>query len=62
MNDQMLLNVVKPGYLDVPVFIAVTRVSYSQPIQSKLTGQDRTPNIDRIGKEGATFTDWYGQV
>src|SRR5215475_9326359 len=20
-----------------------------------------TPNIDRIGKEGATFTDWYGQ-
>ncbi|WP_136480618.1 arylsulfatase [Cognatitamlana onchidii] len=21
----------------------------------------KTPNIDRIGKEGATFTDWYGQ-
>src|SRR4030095_682412 len=21
----------------------------------------RTPNIDRIGQEGATFTDWYGQ-
>jgi arylsulfatase A-like enzyme len=21
----------------------------------------RTPNIDRIGVEGATFTDWYGQ-
>jgi arylsulfatase len=21
----------------------------------------RTPNIDRIGKEGAKFTDWYGQ-
>ena len=21
----------------------------------------RTPNIDRIGEEGATFTDWYGQ-
>ncbi|MBX5192999.1 arylsulfatase [Rhizobium sp. NZLR3b] len=21
----------------------------------------RTPNIDRIGREGATFTDWYGQ-
>src|SRR4249919_3087119 len=21
----------------------------------------RTPNIDRIAKEGATFTDWYGQ-
>jgi len=21
----------------------------------------RTPNIDRIGKEGANFTDWYGQ-
>jgi arylsulfatase len=21
----------------------------------------RTPNIDRIGKEGAAFTDWYGQ-
>jgi arylsulfatase A-like enzyme len=21
----------------------------------------RTPNIDRIGNEGATFTDWYGQ-
>src|SRR5580692_12297098 len=21
----------------------------------------RTPNIDRIGKEGAVFTDWYGQ-
>ena len=21
----------------------------------------RTPNIDRIGKEGALFTDWYGQ-
>src|SRR5215468_9766107 len=21
----------------------------------------QTPNIDRIGKEGATFTDWYGQ-
>lgn len=21
----------------------------------------RTPNIDRIGAEGATFTDWYGQ-
>ena len=20
-----------------------------------------TPNIDRIGAEGATFTDWYGQ-
>src|SRR4029434_5190674 len=20
-----------------------------------------TPNIDRIGKEGAMFTDWYGQ-
>ncbi len=20
-----------------------------------------TPNIDRIGKEGAVFTDWYGQ-
>src|SRR5215203_4270064 len=21
----------------------------------------RTPNIDRIANEGATFTDWYGQ-
>ena len=21
----------------------------------------KTPNIDRIGKEGAVFTDWYGQ-
>src|SRR5678809_373070 len=21
----------------------------------------RTPNIDRLGKEGAMFTDWYGQ-
>src|SRR5277367_5003787 len=21
----------------------------------------RTPNIDRIGTEGAVFTDWYGQ-
>src|SRR6185295_11576761 len=21
----------------------------------------RTPNIDRVGKEGAMFTDWYGQ-
>ena len=21
----------------------------------------QTPNIDRVGKEGATFTDWYGQ-
>ena len=21
----------------------------------------RTPNIDRIGREGAAFTDWYGQ-
>jgi arylsulfatase A-like enzyme len=21
----------------------------------------RTPNIDRLGKEGAVFTDWYGQ-
>ena len=21
----------------------------------------RTPNIDRIAKEGARFTDWYGQ-
>ncbi len=21
----------------------------------------KTPNIDRIGKEGATFKDWYGQ-
>src|SRR5215510_2404016 len=21
----------------------------------------RTPNIDRIAKEGAKFTDWYGQ-
>ena len=21
----------------------------------------KTPNIDRIAKEGATFTDWYGQ-
>src|SRR5258707_2598474 len=21
----------------------------------------KTPNIDRIGKEGALFTDWYGQ-
>jgi arylsulfatase len=21
----------------------------------------RTPNIDRVGKEGAVFTDWYGQ-
>jgi arylsulfatase A-like enzyme len=21
----------------------------------------RTPNIDRIGNEGAMFTDWYGQ-
>src|SRR5712672_2535511 len=21
----------------------------------------RTPNIDRIGQEGVTFTDWYGQ-
>ena len=21
----------------------------------------RTPNIDRIGREGAVFTDWYGQ-
>ena len=21
----------------------------------------RTPNIDRIAKEGALFTDWYGQ-
>ena len=21
----------------------------------------RTPNIDRIGRDGAMFTDWYGQ-
>jgi arylsulfatase A-like enzyme len=21
----------------------------------------KTPNIDRIAKEGANFTDWYGQ-
>jgi arylsulfatase A-like enzyme len=21
----------------------------------------RTPNIDRVAKEGAMFTDWYGQ-
>ena len=21
----------------------------------------KTPNIDRIGKEGAVFTDWYAQ-
>jgi arylsulfatase len=21
----------------------------------------RTPNIDRIGNDGAVFTDWYGQ-
>jgi arylsulfatase len=21
----------------------------------------RTPNIDRIGREGAIFTDWYGR-
>jgi arylsulfatase len=21
----------------------------------------KTPNIDRIAKEGALFTDWYGQ-
>jgi arylsulfatase len=21
----------------------------------------KTPNIDSIGKEGAVFTDWYGQ-
>ena len=21
----------------------------------------RTPNIDRVAKEGVTFTDWYGQ-
>jgi len=21
----------------------------------------RTPNIDRVATEGATFTDWYGQ-
>ena len=21
----------------------------------------RTPNIDRVGREGAMFTDWYGQ-
>ena len=21
----------------------------------------RTPNFDRIGREGAMFTDWYGQ-
>ena len=21
----------------------------------------KTPNIDRIAKEGAIFTDWYGQ-
>ena len=21
----------------------------------------RTPNVDRIAKEGALFTDWYGQ-
>ena len=21
----------------------------------------KTPNIDRIGREGAIFTDWYGQ-
>jgi arylsulfatase len=21
----------------------------------------RTPNIDRIAREGALFTDWYGQ-
>lgn len=21
----------------------------------------RTPNIDRIGNEGAMFTDWYGE-
>jgi arylsulfatase A-like enzyme len=24
-------------------------------------GGYRTPNIDRIGREGAVFTDWYGQ-
>jgi hypothetical protein len=22
----------------------------------------RTPNIDRLAKEGAMFTDWYGQA
>ena len=22
----------------------------------------KTPNIDRIAKEGALFTDWYGQA
>jgi arylsulfatase len=21
----------------------------------------QTPNIDRVGREGALFTDWYGQ-
>ena len=21
----------------------------------------KTPNIDRVAKEGAMFTDWYGQ-
>jgi hypothetical protein len=21
----------------------------------------KTPNVDRIAKEGALFTDWYGQ-
>ena len=32
----------------------------SAPITTGMMGY-RTPNIDRIAKEGAMFTDWYGE-
>ena len=36
------------------------RLVQRQRLQHGIMGY-RTPNIDRIGKEGAVFTDWYGQ-
>jgi arylsulfatase len=37
------------------VFIVMDSCRYDSMIAAA------TPNIDRIGKEGALFTDWYGQ-
>ena len=36
------------------------RLVQRQRLQLGIMGY-RTPNIDRIGREGAMFTDWYGQ-
>ena len=46
-----------------PIFSSFGETILAYGISAILVGHDglRTPNIDRIAGEGATFTDFYGQ-